>query len=164
MADLAVPTLALSLTQPWASLMAFGVKRYETRSWGSRFRGALAIHASKRFPEWARSICLDEPFVSALHGAGFRFMTCDEFPLGAIVAVGRLADCEEIHRDDALLLSRTELAFGDFAPGRWMWKLVDVRRLAEPVPCRGALGLWTVPRDVQASIGRQLARGARCAR
>jgi hypothetical protein len=41
---------ALSLWQPWASLVAEGIKTIETRSWGTRHRGPLAIHASKRTP------------------------------------------------------------------------------------------------------------------
>jgi hypothetical protein len=42
------PTRALSLWQPWASLVALGHKRIETRSWSTRYRGPLVIHASKR--------------------------------------------------------------------------------------------------------------------
>lgn len=34
------------------------------------------------------------------------------------------------------------LAFGDYTPGRWAWKIEDVELLPEPVPARGALGLW----------------------
>lgn len=38
---------AISLWQPWASLVAAGIKRIETRSWGTNFRGPIAIHAAK---------------------------------------------------------------------------------------------------------------------
>ena len=38
---------ALSLTQPWASLVADGRKTTETRSWLTHYRGPLAIHATK---------------------------------------------------------------------------------------------------------------------
>ena len=41
---------ALTLTQPWASLVAIGAKRIETRSWSTPYRGLLAIHAAKGFP------------------------------------------------------------------------------------------------------------------
>lgn len=39
---------ALTLHQPWASLIAAGVKTIETRSWSTRYRGPLAVHAGKR--------------------------------------------------------------------------------------------------------------------
>lgn len=41
---------ALTLTQPWASLVALGVKSIETRSWATNYRGPIAIHAAKGHP------------------------------------------------------------------------------------------------------------------
>lgn len=42
---------AISLWQPWASLVALGVKTIETRSWSTKYRGPLTIHAAARRPE-----------------------------------------------------------------------------------------------------------------
>lgn len=39
---------AISLWQPWASLIAAGVKSIETRGWPTNYRGQIAIHAAKR--------------------------------------------------------------------------------------------------------------------
>ncbi len=39
---------ALTVMQPWATLVALGAKRIETRSWSTSYRGPLAIHASGR--------------------------------------------------------------------------------------------------------------------
>lgn len=47
----------LSLTQPWATLVAIDAKKVETRSWGTRYRGRVAIHAAKGFPTYAQDIC-----------------------------------------------------------------------------------------------------------
>ena len=47
----------LTLTQPWATLVAIGAKRIETRSWSTKYRGPLAIHAAKGFPAWAKDMC-----------------------------------------------------------------------------------------------------------
>lgn len=41
---------ALTLYQPWATLVALGVKTIETRSWATKYRGPLAIHAGARRP------------------------------------------------------------------------------------------------------------------
>ncbi|HET8777953.1 MAG TPA: hypothetical protein VFN76_09870 [Candidatus Limnocylindria bacterium] len=75
---------ALSLTQPWASLVAIGAKTIETRNWTTAHRGPVAIHAAKGFPEGARYICHDEPFGSTLRSAGILRM--GDLPLGAIIA------------------------------------------------------------------------------
>lgn len=154
---------ALSLTQPWASLVAIGAKAIETRSWGTAYRGPIAIHASKGFPGEARDLVGVEPFRSALLydglGAGKLAMIDGELPLGAIVAVADLVGCWRMGAawlaSEAMGLNAIgvrvgehEAAFGDYTPGRHAWLLHDVHALERPVPCRGALGLWDVPADV----------------
>lgn len=37
---------AISLKQPFAALVAAGIKQYETRKWGTKYRGPLLIQAS----------------------------------------------------------------------------------------------------------------------
>jgi hypothetical protein len=46
----------LSMMQPHASAVALGLKRIETRSWPTRYRGLVAIHASRRFPRRSRDL------------------------------------------------------------------------------------------------------------
>ena len=43
---------ALTLTQPWASLVERQAKRVETRSFYVSYRGPLVIHAAKGYPKW----------------------------------------------------------------------------------------------------------------
>lgn len=186
----------LSLTQPWASLVAIGAKRVETRSWPARYAGPVAIQASLKFPPSARDLCDSGPFRGALAAGGYRRLWDDRpdlpppegsrawaaiLPLGAVVAVAtlawvgrigvhtRLADnlysvvsrAPMVLGDDGMIVvSGNEVAFGNYEPGRWGWVLTDVRRLPDPVPCRGALGLWTVPVDVAARLAAQLEKGA----
>jgi len=145
-----------SLTQPWATLVAIGAKRIETRSWSTPYRGELLIHAAKGFPRDCQALCLREPFLTPLVRAGFN--TVDDLPRGAIVAVGRVRNVWStdgltiIHamRPEGFdeLLTDTERAFGNYAPGRFGWVFADVKRIAPPIPCKGALGLWPVPHDV----------------
>ena len=54
MSDIVRVTRCLSLIQPWATLVAIGAKKVETRSWKTPYRGWLAIHASKAFPKDAQ--------------------------------------------------------------------------------------------------------------
>lgn len=121
--------------QPWASLVAMGAKKLETRSWSTHYRGPLAIHASRGLRPEAREWCRTEPFRSALVG-----LDPDTLPRGAIVAVCELVDCIRITPGN--VPEDPERAFGDYAPGRWAWQLEEIRRLPEPIPAKGALGLW----------------------
>jgi len=141
---------ALSLSQPWATLVARGAKSIETSSWGTDHRGPLAIHAANRIARGMALIPRREPFASALGGARIEF--------GAILAVARLVDC----RPTASVvgeLDERELAFGDFSAGRWAWMLEGIEPLSEPVPLRGGRGLWDLPEwAVEACRARVVAR------
>ena len=129
---------AITLYQPWATLVAIGAKKIETRSWRTNYLGPLAIHASKTFPGWARALCREEPFRSELAKAGYT--NIDDLPLGQVVAICKLYDCEEIK--NANVPRGKERYFGDYRRGRFMWFLRDVKRLEKPVPVRGHQGLW----------------------
>ncbi len=61
----------LSLSQPWATLIAVGAKTMETRSWRTYYAGPLAIHAAKGFPAYARETLRYRNFVDALAEAGY---------------------------------------------------------------------------------------------
>lgn len=140
----------ITLTQPWASLVAIGAKRIETRSWSTAYRGPLAIHAAKT-PDKTGAV-VQAPFFSTLKAAGLDPMN---LPHGAIVAVCELRDCRIIGvelngiptyaADDMITAEpvwEPERSFGDYRAGRFAWVLTDIRRLPEPIPAKGALGLW----------------------
>lgn len=148
---------AITLTQPWATLVAIGAKQIETRSWATRYRGPLAIHAAAGLgPVGGKSglafQCCCEPFLSALRAAGIKHH--NDLPFGAIVATCELVEVYQIpihqpltgfYADDSSRcwnLTEQERAFGDYTPGRYAWLLANVQRLPEPIPARGQLGLW----------------------
>lgn len=74
---------ALSLTQPWATLVATGAKQIETRSWSTKYRGPLYIHAAKGFPAYARE------FAHEVYGNP---AVLPYIPMGAIVGRAYLLD------------------------------------------------------------------------
>lgn len=146
---------ALTLTQPWATLVASGAKRFETRSWSTCYTGPLAIHAAKGFPSWARETVEEEPFRTALAQHGFS--CASELPTGVIVAVAILRRCIYIEADvtkgglwevDVWERISEEHEFGDYTPGRYAWELGGAVRVEPPIACRGALSVWDVPEDV----------------
>lgn len=159
----------LTLTQPWAILVALGAKKIETRSWRTSYRGPLAIHAAQGLGpvggrRGLRALVGSEPFYTALvdtvqHTPQKSLIDAivDSLPLGAIVATCRLIDC--VSTDTTFLgwkrwqypgtehsirweMTEQERAFGDYSVGRYAWLLADVQALPEPIPCKGALGLW----------------------
>ncbi|MBL8795218.1 MAG: ASCH domain-containing protein [Planctomycetia bacterium] len=107
---------ALTIQQPWASLIVAGAKCHETRSWSTRHRGPLLIHAGARFPEPARLLCRREPFLSALDGR-----TAAELPLGVVIGSVEIVECVRV--EDIVQLDEREERFGDYRPGRWAWLL-----------------------------------------
>ena len=146
---------AISLLQPWASLI--GIKGNETRSWYTKYRGRLAIHASKN-PKMVKELAWSEPFYSAL----INKVPFGEMPYGAVVSISNMVECCLIKADGlhkvpngqsfsgpesctefyAPLPGEPELSFGDYTPGRYAWILEDVKPLPEPIPAKGKLGLW----------------------
>lgn len=162
---------AISLTQPWASLVVAGAKQYETRSWSTNYRGPLCIHASLTMPHSAREVCIEEPFLSALREAGY--ITGDpkkqgtgavQVPLGCIIGVVELVDVFQTgvsclpSLDWMADLSEQERAFGDYSPGRYGWKLENPQSFGRHFSVRGSLSIWEVPAQTEALICEELSR------
>ncbi|GAA0135845.1 hypothetical protein YSY43_26850 [Paenibacillus sp. YSY-4.3] len=148
---------AITIIQPWATFLALGEKRFETRSWATRHRGEVAIHAGKKVD---KKICREEPYRSVLAKYGF---TADNLPTGAVIAIANLQSCyavtrpsgekgdvwleagEQLVRWDAASLAAQaghEYVFGDYRDGRYAWEMTDVRLLEKPMPAKGMQGLW----------------------
>jgi ASCH domain len=119
---------AISLHQPWASLVACGHKHYETRSWPTKYRGPIAIHAAKK-------IELDSRLLKLLR------IPEGEVPRGAVVAIADLTDCIQMDAIFVAAQSDTERMCGDWSIGRWAWELENIRAI-EPITQRGYQGLW----------------------
>lgn len=127
--------MALSLYQPYASLIAVGAKRFETRTWGTKFRGQVIIHASKTLEyDWH-----DAKFVAAMKEAGIDNPA--KLPLGAAIAVGELVGC---YKTESVYphISETERMFGNYDAGRVAWEFKDMKLFLAPVPVRGQQFLW----------------------
>lgn len=143
---------ALSLTQPWATLIAIGAKQRETRCWATGFRGWIAIHASKGFPLECAELCFEEPYRGTLVSAGIKKTA--ELPRGQVIAVARMTECVAT-RVWAPPPDSDEYAFGNYEPidsgngkPRYSFKLEDVRRLRAPFDCKGSLGIWRLPQPI----------------
>lgn len=146
---------ALSLHQPWATLYALGEKKNETRSWPTRFRGTLLVHASRAKPN---AQALENPHIArALMRHGY--YSPSDLPTGCILARTEIAGCSQVWPvQDAAgawhplveigrakgIPDELEQAFGDFSVGRWIWwsEPDSLRTLLMPIDCTGRQGLW----------------------
>jgi hypothetical protein len=151
----------ISLWQPWATLIAIGAKKIETRAWPIWYRGPLAIHAAKKWTTELRTLIRAEPFFSVLARAGgFELDEIEErLPLGKIVGVVDVVDCQSTEELNGVingkvspLLIGDEREFGDFSYGRYGWILENPRQLEVSIPFAGRQGLFELPTWVNARI------------
>ena len=128
---------ALTLLEPWATLVVLGKKEWETRSWPTKIRERVAIHASKGFPRKNQDICFEEHFFKALRRHGVEH---SRFAPGCVIGFADILDClrTEDVRDT---LTADEIAFGDWSDGRWCYRLGNPETTV-PIPARGALNFW----------------------
>lgn len=146
--------LGISVWQPWASLIAVGAKRYETRGWpvpASLIGKRLAICSSKT-AEGLQTSAQDQEFWRL---CGRRFGR-RPVPMGAVVAVVTVADCISTTAPAARRVGKRERLAGDWSEGRWAWMLEDVRLLATPVPVLGSQRFFYLPSRVLARVMAQI--------
>jgi hypothetical protein len=144
---------ALSLWQPWASLWCSPCKVHETRSWSTRHRGWLLVHAAKKF---VKDI---EP------GERLRDVLDDEFgghwamdlPIGAIIGMVDVVACQptELIFQEQLADRRPwtkealdDYECGDFGPGRFAFARDKFVVFRQPIPYRGMQGFFNVPDEL----------------
>jgi len=151
---------ALTLYQPWATMVAIGAKMIETRSWPTDYKGTLAIHAGKnrRYLSRIGDQFMAQQLLAQLlpeQKAKFPATWLQPYPLGAIVAICELVHCRQVDRYDWMGQQRGWLAgqkfwpatnqekmLGDYTPGRYMWFLDNIRIFEQPITCKGYQGLW----------------------
>lgn len=123
---------ALTICQPYAHLIVIGEKRVENRTWATRYRGPLVIHAGKSLA-WMG----DTP-------------RTPDMAFGAIVGLCDLVDCIDIDEPGSFLLARDKypwFADHEHVEGPYCFVLNNVRRFDVPIPWKGTQGFWDVPRN-----------------
>lgn len=119
----------ISIRQPWASLIAKGYKKYEFRSWATKYRGDIFIHASK-------SVEKDKL-------ERFKHLNINECPTGKIIAKANLLDCIKVNKlFEDNLIEKDETVYGA-TRGRegYAFKLGNIQEI-EPIEAKGQLGIW----------------------
>lgn len=113
---------AITLIQPWASLIVDGRKKIETRPWSASYRGPIAIHAGKKIDrEACRRFGYDPETIAT----------------GAVLGKAWLRTC--VRFPDAEAPPDT---YGDFSAGRFGFILDTIIKFPEPIEARGSLNIW----------------------
>jgi hypothetical protein len=117
----------LTVRQPWAHAIAVGEKDVENRTWRTHYRGPVAIHAAAAIDDQAYTF---PPVHRLLAEADINPRDVERvMTRGAIVAVADLTD----------IVTDSDSRWAQH--GAYHWLLANVRRLNNPIPYRGALGL-----------------------
>jgi len=146
---------ALTVQQPWAWAIIHGQKDVENRTQAWSYRGPLAIHAGKRISN--RGLRTVPSIVAAERGTS-PTLVADQMRVRAATERGAIIGLVDVHHAEADCCESwwAETSYDEHG-GRIRRDLThlvleDPRPLATPIPCRGALGLWTPPAEVLAQL------------
>lgn len=134
----------LTVKQPFASLLCWGVKDVENRSQKTNIRGRVLIHAGAQwygdfyrgksavakvfFPS---NILTKEQRESMTFEQRSKLLKADTYlPLSAIIGEVEIVDCVQNHPSVWAI------------PGYWHWVVENAVLFPEPIPCKGALSFW----------------------
>jgi hypothetical protein len=144
----------LTLWEPYASFIKYKLKNFETRSWGTSYRGEILIHAAKRkykigsFEDTvANKVCQLAQWDN-FDRRTLDFVGCSHLPLGEIVAIAQLTDCIQMSEPFIEQQSEIEIACGNWQPLRFAWKFENIRPITQQILFRGKQGLVNAPPEV----------------
>ena len=125
----------ISLLEPWASLIKEKVKYIETRSWATKYRGELYIHASKR--KLTKNNLIE-------YNKQLSLLKDTDFNYGYIIAKCELIDCKYMNEKliNEVKKNTKEYICGEYSIGRYAWMLKDIDVLEKPILAKGRLGIW----------------------
>lgn len=125
---------ALTIKEPWASLIINGYKGYEFRTWKTNYRGKILIHAG---------MSLDKKIAKRFTNYHIKYNK------GAIIGEAVISDCFLVDNDfNNKLYNINKDVYGDNYVGVYAWKLEKVIKYDKPIYCKGKLGLWNYDIDI----------------
>lgn len=124
---------ALTIKQPWASLIVGGYKQYEFRSWKTNYRGKILIHAG---------LSVEKDVINKFDNYNL------DYENGAIIGEAEIVDCILVDEwfDNELRKVNNEV-YGNDHIGQYAWKLENIKKYNNPIYLKGKLGLWNYEGD-----------------
>lgn len=118
----------ITIKQPWASLIVNEYKRYEFRSWKTKYRGKILIHAG---------MSLEKEYASKVKKYNLEYIN------GAIIGEAEIVDCILVDKEfNDNLKKENHLVYGNDHIGSYAWKLENIKKYKKPIYIKGKLSLW----------------------
>ncbi len=120
----------LTIKQPWASFIILGYKRFEFRSWQTKYRGEILIHAGKS---------VDKEAMNRLK----KYIPKD-MPLGNIIGKVNLVDCIKMCPEfkEKLLKENKDIYTDSSFKENYGWQLTNIEKFDKTIEAKGHLSLW----------------------
>lgn len=119
---------AITIKEPWASLIVNGYKKYEFRSWKTNYRGKILIHAG---------MSIEKDMLGNIKDYNI------EINKGAIIGEADLVDCILVNEEfDKELRNIDKIVYGNNHINNYAWKLENIKKYDKPILIKGKLGLW----------------------
>ena len=124
----------ITLKQPWATLVAEGIKEYEFRSWKYNYRGEILIHAGAGVDKDAME----------------RFKSLNlTYPKMKILAIVTIDDCIPLdEKQNKEICNLNPLVYGDKNRTGYAWKLKNVKKINLDDKIQGKQGIWNYELDI----------------
>jgi len=120
---------ALTIKEPWASLIINGYKKYEFRSWKTNYRGKILIHAG---------LSIEKDIIKRFESYNLIYKK------GAIIGEADLVDCILVDKEFNQKLKSINPIIYERSnhPQTYAWKLENIKKYDKPINVKGKLGLW----------------------
>jgi hypothetical protein len=139
---------ALSIKNPWATLIAHGIKDIENRTWRTKFKGRIYIHVSS--PKKFHVELTDPQMIQAL--PLIPLFTDGKVSFGAIIGEVDIIDCVQNHQS----IWAEKAAHGE--KPIWNWVLENAVLYDHQIEnVKGALSLWEYTKYCPSCKKEQLA-------
>jgi len=127
---------ALTVRNPWASLIVNGYKKYEFRSWKTNYRGKILIHSSAN---------LEKNMLSRFSEYNLDYVN------GAIIGECEITDCILVDAEfNKKLIEINPIVYGrSNHTETYAWKLENIKKYDKPICAKGKLGLWNYEGDIK---------------
>lgn len=123
----------ITLKQPWASLVAAGIKKYEFRSWNTKYRGKILIHAGAGVEKKE----LDR----------FKHLNLD-YPKERIIAEVEIVDSIKLDEElNKKIIAENNIAYGSKTREGYAWKLDNIKPINSDKVVKGKLSIWNIDEE-----------------
>ena len=121
----------ITLKQPWATLVAEGLKEYEFRSWKFNYRGEILIHAGKG---------VDKEAMKKFEHLNLNYQQ------SKIIAKVKIIDCIKLTDEiNEKIIKENELIYGHkYDRTGYAWKLEMIEKINADKELSGKQGIWNL--------------------